>query len=95
MRRKHALGYNLGHVVYTLKGVLPRAGHAKADIIDVAAGAVGHDRDEACVIANGLFDVPSEHAKIIGGHAVFGYIAHIVQRIIGQKRNRTPIHAAQ
>ena len=95
VRRNHALGHKIGHGVHALQKFLAAAWHAKTDVVDVATGAVGHDRDKSLVFAQCLLNQPGKHREVIRGHPISRHAPHVVQRIIGQECNRPAIDAAQ
>ena len=84
MRGEHAVGNELGDFIHALHKFLARARNAETDVVDVATGAVGHEADEAVVLAQRLLNEPGEHTKVIGRHAARRNPAHIMQRVIGQ-----------
>ena len=83
VRGEHAVGDELGDLVHALHGFLARARDAEANIVDVAAGAVGHHGHIAFVCAEGFLDQSGEHAKVIGGHTTSWQATDVVQRVIG------------
>ena len=68
VRGEYAIGDELGDLVHALHGFLARARDAETDVVDIAAGAVGHHGYIAFVCAEGFLDQSGEHAKVIGGH---------------------------
>ena len=65
---EYAIGDELGDLVHALHGFLARARDAEADVVNIAASAVGHHGDITFVYAEGFLDQSGEHAKVIGGH---------------------------
>ena len=91
VRGEYAIGDELGDLVHALHGFLARARDAEADVVNIAAGAVGHHGHITFVCAEGFLDQSGEHAKVIGGHTTSWQAADVVQRVIGQQGNRSAI----
>ena len=91
VRGEYAIGDELGDLVHALHGFLARARDAETDVVDIAAGAVGHHGYIAFVCAEGFLDQSGEHAKVIGGYTAGRQAADVVQRVIGQQGNRSAI----
>ena len=78
VRGEYAIGDELGDLVHALHGFLARARDAETDVVDIAAGAVGHHGHIAFVCAEGRLDQSGEYAKEIGGHTASRQAADVV-----------------
>ena len=80
-----------GHVANLLVGLLGRPRLAEVDVVHVAAGAVGQQRDERRIEPVGVeqpLDFVAEHGEVVGGDRAAAGAADVVQAISGIERDR-------
>ena len=89
---RHAVCNEIGDVAHFCIGWESLSLLLKVDVVHVPARAVGHDPDERRIELLGpeLFrDAICEHAEVVGRDGIGGDTADIVQRVVGQKRDRS------
>jgi len=95
--RLHLGGQVVGHEVDLLVGFLRRAGMEEIEVVNVAAGCVGHQdhqRRILLVAAEQPFEPVAVHAVVVGRDIALGHAAHVMERIGRVDGDRPPVRLA-
>ena len=83
-------GNVVGDEGHLFVGLSARGPGSEVDVVDVAAGAVGHDADERRMLPVGfqkLLNPVGEDAEVVGRHVAVLHAADVVQRVVRKQRD--------